>query len=107
MQELPNLVAILAAVATVLAARLLVGCDDAWGVSGVRGSGSGAGATGAPDPQGPRAPAGGERDPGRVQGYGTEAPPSGRTIRTIRMTRHAGAGGTRAVPLWSTGVTLS
>jgi hypothetical protein len=107
MQELPNLVAILAAVATVLAARLLVGCDDAWGVSGARGPGSGAGATGAPDPQGPRTPAGGGRDPGRVQGDGTAASPSGRTTCTIRTRRHAGAGGTRVVPLWGTGVTLS
>ena len=50
------------------------------GVSGVRGPGSGTGATGAPDPQGPRTPAGGGRDPGRVQGDGTDAPPSGRAI---------------------------
>jgi hypothetical protein len=91
MQELPNLAVILAVVATALAARLIGGRPDVVaGVSGVRGPRSGTGATGAPDPRGPRAQAGGGRDPGRVQGDGSAALPFGRLGTAVLRT----AGGT-------------
>ena len=78
MREHSHPVAVLAVLVGTLAARLLGGHGRvATGVSGARGPLSGTGATGAPEPLGPRAPAGGERDAGRVQGDGTAVHPSG------------------------------